>query len=147
MKKLLPPKLFYISIFTLLAADYFFPLAELILYPFNLIGIFIFAGGVFIAVKGKAQFKRIGTNIPTFNEPDVLVTDGLFIYSRNPMYLGFVLGLLGVAIFAGSLSALLIVVFFTIVVDRWYINFEEKMLMNKFAEEYKEYKINTRRWI
>ena len=147
MKKILPPQLFYFALFVILVTDSFFPLVEFILYPFNLVGILIFAIGVLIAAQGKAQFKRIGTNILPFNEPDVLVTDGLFIYSRNPMYLGFVLALLGIAIFAGSISALLIAGFFAIIVDRWYINFEEKMLMNKFAEEYTMYKSNTRRWI
>ena len=147
MKKLLPPQLFYFSIIVIFLINYFLPIIKIVSYPFSLIGILIFTIGGTIAVRGKAHFKNVGTNISTFNEPDFLVTDGLFTFSRNPMYLGFVLALLGIAIFLGSLSAMLIVSIFTIIVDRWYINFEEKMLMNKFPREYTGYKIETRRWI
>ena len=147
MKKLLPPQLFYFSIIVMLVLNYFYPITKVISFPVNLAGLLLFPLGIFLAIKGKAYFKKVGTNISTFNNPDFLVTNGLYKFSRNPMYLGFVLGLLGVSILLGSLSAIIVVIIFTIIMDRWYINFEEKMLFNKFPEEYTVYKINTRRWI
>ena len=147
MKKILPPQLFYMSIVLMLALNIFFPLLELISFPYNYLGILPLMGGLAVAIIGKEKFKEVGTNIKTFNQPDKLVTDGLFKYSRNPMYLGFCAALFGISILLGSLSPLIIVIIITILTDRWYIHFEESVLINKFPQAYTAYKNNTRRWI
>jgi len=147
MKKLLPPQLFYISVAAMLLLNIYFPFAEFIYFPFNLYGILPLIAGFAIAIIGKEKFEEAGTNIKTFNQPDKLVTDGLFKYSRNPMYLGFISALFGICILLGSISPLIVVVTFAIITDRWYINFEERVLVNKFPQEYVSYKSKTRRWI
>lgn len=103
--------------------------------------------GVGLAKRGSDTFERIGTNIETFQKPEVLVTDGLFSFSRNPMYLGFVMALLGVAIVLGNLLSFAVVLAFIVITDRWYIPFEEAAMKQQFGEQYERYKARTRRWL
>jgi len=98
MKKLLPPILFVLAILLMAVLDHTLPIKKLIFSPFHYIGIVMFVIGFVVAIVGKGHFKRLGATIMTFDKPNMLVTDGLFQYSRNPMYLGFTL-LLIVGIF------------------------------------------------
>lgn len=123
------------------------PIKDLLPYPYNLIGALLVVFGIGIAKRGSDIFERAGTNIETFQKPDVLVTDGLFSFSRNPMYLGFVVALLGVAITLGNLSSFAVVLAFILITDRWYIPFEEAAMGEQFGEQYAKYKIKTRRWL
>ena len=118
-------------------------------FPTNfLIGVPIVIGGLGITVWHGRLFSRVGTNINTFNKPDKLVTEGLFRYTRNPMYLGFLIALLGFAIlFQGSISAFVIALFFFAVANWWYIPFEENGMRQKFGPDYDAYCQTTRRWI
>lgn len=79
--------------------------------------------------------------------PPTLFSDGIFKYSRNPMYLGFIIALLGVIIILGSAQTLIILFFFIIIIDQWYVKFEERMMIKKFEQEYKNYMKTTRRWL
>ena len=84
----------------------------------------------------------------TFDKPSKLLTNGLFKYSRNPIYLGLLLAILGVALLTkGSILSLSIVLIFFVITDRWYIAFEEKMMLEKFGDEYTDYCKKVRRWI
>jgi protein-S-isoprenylcysteine O-methyltransferase Ste14 len=100
-----------------------------------------------MSVREDSKFSKLGTPIKPFDEPNKLVTDGFFKYSRNPMYLGFALVLLGVWLLLGALSPLLGVVLFVAITDRWYIPFEERALVEKFGPEFQAYRSKTRRWI
>ncbi len=147
MKKLLPPQLFYISIVLMILLHFLVPIKILLNFPVTLIGIVLVVTGAIMAIKEKKRFARVETNIKTFNKPDKLLTDGLYKYSRNPMYLGFVIALLGVWLLLGSLSPLLIVLIFIFITNTVYISFEEKMMGETFGELYFAYKNKTRRWI
>ena len=92
-------------------------------------------------------FRRAGTEIHTFRMPRVLVTDGLFRHSRNPMYLGFLLVLAGLALVLGAAVPLLVVAAFALVVDRWYIRHEERALREAFGDAYDDYCGRVRRWL
>ncbi len=130
-----------------LLLHFLLPMAVILPQPFNLIGLVPLALGVWLAFAGNNQFTRVGTTINTFNEPGTLVTDGWYRYSRNPMYLGFALALVGVWLMLGSLSPLLIVLAALVITDRWYIAFEEAALARKFGKAYESYRKQTRRWI
>jgi protein-S-isoprenylcysteine O-methyltransferase Ste14 len=116
-------------------------------FPFNLTGVAPLSLGLGIAIWGSRKFDQVGTTIKTFDEPEQLVTDGLFSYTRNPMYLGFALALLGVWILLGALSPVVGMVVFVLTSDRWYIRFEERMLSQRFGREFEGYRARTRRWI
>ena len=148
MKKILPPVLFIVFIVVMVVTCWLMDSLHTVNYPYNLLGIFGVAIGLFISIKGKALFKTLGTNIMTFDNPDKLVTEGIYQYSRNPMYLGFVVALLGFTLLTGaSIVSFLFVVLFFLITDRWYIAFEEKAMMKTFGREYKAYCQAVRRWI
>jgi protein-S-isoprenylcysteine O-methyltransferase Ste14 len=145
--KLRPPLLVLISLALMLVLGYFAPGATVISSPYNLVGIVLAALGAVAAAASARRFARAGTTIKILNEPSVLVTDGLFRWSRNPIYAGFVLFLAGAAILLGAATPFLVVIAFGAIADRWYIAFEERALMRRFGDDYAAYKRRTRRWI
>lgn len=147
MKKLLPPTLFIICIAIMVVLWWLFPIMQFVTFPASLVGILPFLVGIGIAKRGSDFFEKKGTNIETFDDPDVLVTDGLYQISRNPMYLGFLIALFGVFILFGCLSTLFGVVIFFAITDRWYIVFEEAAMAKAFGDEYAIYKTKIRRWM
>ena len=100
-----------------------------------------------IGVHAARHFERVKTNIKTFNEPTMMVTDGMFRWTRNPMYLGMCVLLLGLAILLGTLLPLLLAVAFAVIADRWYVRFEENAMRRKFGAAYDAYASRTRRWL
>ena len=112
----------------------------------RLVGGFALAAGLLLLIVARLQFARAKTNILTFGEPGQLVTTGVFHVSRNPMYLGFALLLLGLGLKLRSLPALGIALAFVLITDRWYIAFEERWLRAKFGESYEHYARKTLRW-
>lgn len=83
----------------------------------------------------------------TLAEPRLLVTDGIFGWSRNPMYLAGVVILLGLGVFLEAALPLVVVPLFGWVAYRWYVAPEEALLSARFREEYAEYCRKVRRWL
>jgi protein-S-isoprenylcysteine O-methyltransferase Ste14 len=115
--------------------------------PYNRVGTAPLALGIALNLVGDRTFKRVRTNVNTFGEPDHLVTHGIFRFSRNPMYLGFVLVLVGAWILLGSATPGSGAFAFFLVANLYYIPFEEQMLSRKFGLQYAAYSLRTRRWI
>ena len=147
MQKLIPPVLVLASILGMSALNWFYPVRKLIAFPFNLIGVFIAIIGVLMVRWGERRFSKAKTNISTFNNPNRMITDGLFQYTRNPIYLGFTIALLGVAIGLGSVSPFCMVLVFFIAANYLYIPFEERKMERIFGASYLRYKRNVRRWL
>ncbi len=145
MQKLLPPALVAICIVLMIALHTLFPIAHIIDLP--VLGGLVAIIGLGFTLSGARLFSRIGTNIKTFDKPDQLVVSGLFHISRNPMYLGFLLLLTGIAIALGTLTPFGIVIAFFIITSHWYIPFEEQKMEETFGADYLTYKSRTRRWL
>ncbi|MCG8527956.1 MAG: isoprenylcysteine carboxylmethyltransferase family protein, partial [Opitutales bacterium] len=79
--------------------------------------------------------------------PDILVTEGPFKFTRNPIYLGFLLVLVGFAWCFGVISVWVGPLIFLLLANFWYIPFEEKRMLKKFGESYVEYRQKVRRWL
>jgi protein-S-isoprenylcysteine O-methyltransferase Ste14 len=146
MQQLLPPKLVALLLIAMVLISLIAPWPELI-WPLRVAGVLPFAIGLAINLQHAKIFDRIGTNIKTFGDPDTLVLSGAFSWTRNPMYLGFLLMLIGVGLALGSLAALGGPLLFFVAADRWYIPFEEKRLAATFGTDYDEYRDSVRRWI
>ncbi|MCB0182563.1 MAG: isoprenylcysteine carboxylmethyltransferase family protein, partial [Anaerolineae bacterium] len=82
-----------------------------------------------------------------FEESTALVTGGLYQVSRNPMYLGMVLILAGVAILLGSLTPFGVIPVVIILLNRNFIRFEEQSLAQTFGPRWVEYRQRVRRWV
>lgn len=147
MTRLLPPLLFVLAAIAMLALHQALPGPHLAPVWLRSLGLVPLAAGLAIAWWHARLFRRIGTNLHTFREPGQLVTGGLFRISRNPMYLGFVLSLAGLGILLGAATPWAVVAAFVLVVDRWYIRFEEAAMQHHFGAAYEAYRRDVRRWL
>ena len=104
--------------------------------------------GIVIALFALVQFRKASTTIdPT--KPDKasnLVVNGIFKFSRNPMYLALLLLLLALGVFLGNAFNTLIAAGFVSYMNRFQIIPEERILLDKFGRSFKDYCILTRRW-
>ena len=145
--KFLPPTYLLCTIVLMVLLQFAFPIVVVFATPWNLVGIVFLILGVLVNVFADDTFRVKGTTVKPFAESTYLVTSGLYRFSRNPMYFGFVLVLIGLAILLSSLAPFLVVVIFAILMDREFITIEEQMLAKKFSGEWSAYKGRVRRWI
>ncbi len=105
--------------------------------------------GLLTAAAGVAAFHRARTTVnPTTPEASsTVVASGIYGWSRNPMYLGFLLVLLGWGAYLGNVIALLLVAAFVAYMTRYQIKPEERALQAKFGIAYTEYMQRVRRWL
>jgi protein-S-isoprenylcysteine O-methyltransferase Ste14 len=146
-RRILPPIYFFGAIGLMVALDRLLPLMTLIQPPVTYLGWLLLALAVAVALAVHRQFKRAGTTIKPFGRSNALVTDGLFAFSRNPIYLGMVMGLVGTFVGLGSLSPLVIIPPFVYIIRTRFIAVEERMLEDVFGEAYRDYRNRVRRWL
>lgn len=146
-RKILPPTYWMLSIVVMVGLHFLIPIARVITFPWNLLGLVPVAIGVIINIIASNRFDRLNTTIKPYEESAVLVTEGLFQLSRNPMYLGGALILAGIAMILGSVSPYLVIVVFVYLMNEIFIKIEEEMLAQKFGSSYLAYKERVRRWI
>jgi len=147
MTKLLPPAYFFAAIAAALAAHFLFPLAAIIPAVWRFAGAIPIAAGIALNIMADRQFKDRETEVKPFQRSTALVTDGVFRWTRNPMYLGMVLIVSGLAWFEGTLSPWIAAAALTVLLDRVFIVREERMLEETFGAAYEQYKHRVRRWL
>ncbi len=147
MKWLLPPILFLVCLGLMVLLRWCWPLAVVVPYPYRYGGVGLMLLGVLTGSAGALTFLKARTNIHPFHEADQLVTSGPFRFSRNPMYLGLLLNLVGIGLLLGAVSPVLGPLAFLATADRWYIAGEERMLKRKFGPAFAAYRQRVRRWI
>jgi len=131
----------------MLALHYFYPIMQLLPKPWILLGILPMILGIVNNIIADRLFSQASTTVNSFGEPTTMITDGVYKLSRNPMYLGMALVLIGVAILLGSLSPFLVIPIFVWLITARFIKFEEKMLEDTFGLKYLDYARRVRRWI
>ena len=109
---------------------------------------FVLAGAVTSAL-GVVSFRRARTTVNPMKPelPSSLVASGIYGLTRNPMYLGFLLVLLGWAIFLSSVLAFIFLPAFILYMNRFQIDPEERALAALFGQEFTAYKARARRWL
>jgi len=123
------------------------PIKQILPFPWSLLGLFPLVVGVILNLWADRSFKKHDTTVKPFLESTALVTTGVFRLTRNPMYLGMVTMILGVAILLGSAGPFLVVPILGIIFQRIFINPEERMLAATFGERFRQYRRRVRRWI
>jgi len=101
----IPPNYLYESMLFSVLTYFIFKKFNLIYYPFNLIGILVFVFGFLIMMLAWGQFKKAKTP-EDFSKSTKLIADGLFKYSRNPMYIGMLLMAVGLSVFVQNIIGL-----------------------------------------
>ncbi len=146
-KRLLPPFVFLGALVVMGALHQLAPGPELVPAPWNHVGWVPFGLAVALAFHIKFRFDRLGTPIRPFETSTALVTDGPFAWSRNPIYLGMVVGLAGVGVVLGTGMPFVVIPPFAWFIRRRFIETEEQMLEAAFGDAYRAYKARVRRWI
>ena len=123
------------------------PIAALVVSPANVAGGALIAAGLGITLWAAGLFHAAGTPVRPFKQSTALVTGGVYKWTRNPMYLGLTIALLGVALLLGTLGAFIPVPFFIWQVRRKFVLPEEAFLEGIFGGRYLEYKTRVRRWL
>jgi protein-S-isoprenylcysteine O-methyltransferase Ste14 len=105
--------------------------------------------GAYVALMGVVQFKNAQTTVNPFTpgKSSVLVTSGVYSWSRNPMYLGLLCYLLALFVYFAAPIALVGPALFKIYMNRFQIQTEERYLTQIFGETYIIYTSSVNRWI
>ena len=143
----LPPVVLVAGLLLMPLLHFAIPVRQLIEFPWNMLGVVPLAFGIFLNLAADALLKRHETTVKPFQESASLVTAGVYGLSRHPMYLGFVLILLGVGLLLGSVTPFIVIVASPFVLDPLYIRVEEGMLSARFGKEWTAYSRKVRRWI
>ena len=147
MKNLLiPPVFVFISLLLIVGSYFLFKNLNIIPFPFNFLGILIAFPGFVLAGKTHDLFKKYNTTLG-FEKSSYFITEDVFKRTRNPMYLGMFLFLLGLSICFCNVFSMCVPFVFIIAVGIIFIPAEEKILEETFGKQYSEYKKTTRRWI
>jgi protein-S-isoprenylcysteine O-methyltransferase Ste14 len=146
-RRIIPPVYLLLTLVLMWLTNRYFPIYQYAQPPFAYSGIILILFGIVMAAISAGMFKKAETGIEPFDEATTLVTRGFYRYTRNPMYLGMFLMLLGVAILLGSTGALLPVVLFVLVIRYNFVAGEERFLEAAFGRKYLDYKDKVRRWI
>ena len=144
--RILPPHWFVAAIGAI-ALTGVLPGPALLASPWRWAGVIPIVAGVALAIAASRQFTAAGTNIVPLTRSTALVTDGAFRLSRNPMYTGMVLALLGLALVTDSLFALLVAGVFTLVIRNRFVRREEVLMAQTFGADYDRYRQRVRRWL
>jgi len=147
MKKIFPPAYLLIFILFQTALHYSLPIARLISYPDTLWGLLPTVGSFLLVLYARFVFHRRDTTIKPFEKSNQLITNGIYRISRNPIYLGMVIFLVGSAMLFGTASPWIVIPVYPWLISRIFIRVEESMLEEGFGGEYRQYKSQVRRWI
>jgi protein-S-isoprenylcysteine O-methyltransferase Ste14 len=131
----------------MIALHFLIPVSLVSNWLLLVLGVACIALGLVMAFGAEGQFRKRDTTVDHLGIASRLVTDGWFHFSRNPMYLSFLIILLGAWLLLGSLSSLAVVLAYFFLTERWYIAPEEKRLIASFGKEYRSYQRQTRRWL
>jgi protein-S-isoprenylcysteine O-methyltransferase Ste14 len=105
--------------------------------------------GFSFSLAGVLSFRKFKTTVNPLKPQaaTALVTTGVYRFTRNPMYVGFVFLLLAWTIWLGSAFSLALVLVFIMYINRFQIAPEERALLLLFGSEFEQYKSRVRRWL
>ena len=146
-RRIIPPAWMLLALLASLALHRWLPLLRLLHAPWTWLGVPLIALALLLALTALVGFRRAGTPVIPFERSTALVTGGPYRFTRNPMYLGLTLLLLGVAALQGSLGAFLPVPAFVLIIQKRFVEGEERFLTEIFGEQYLSYRRRVRRWL
>ena len=142
-----PPMWMAFGIIAVFACNEFWPVLRFTSLGSQVVGGVLIVIGLTLLVIAGGLFKKADTDLIPFKNVTALVTDGVYRFTRNPMYLGMTLVQLGCAVTVGAASALAVPVIFMVIIELRFIRPEEEMLRGIFPEEFPAYCQRVRRWL
>jgi protein-S-isoprenylcysteine O-methyltransferase Ste14 len=116
-------------------------------FPSKIPGTIIFFLGIALVVWAASLFRKAHTDLLPTGKSTALVVRGPFIHTRNPMYLGMTVSLVGGAIWMGTLWAFAGPLAFAAIINVTFIPYEEKKMTRIFGKKYVAYTKKVRRWV
>lgn len=111
------------------------------------VGAALIGAGIAVTALAAWQFARHRTTIIPGQTPTALVDTGLYRLSRNPIYVADALILAGLCLWWGAVSGLFLVPAFIWLIQKRFIDWEERRLRREFGAEFDRYAARVRRWI
>jgi protein-S-isoprenylcysteine O-methyltransferase Ste14 len=103
--------------------------------------------GFLLGIGAFMEFRKARTTLNPHGSANQLVTAGIYHYTRNPIYLGFLLMVIGFPLTSGLIWGLVLAPFYMMTMSRLVIEREEAYLGRKFKNQYTSYASRVRRWL
>lgn len=142
-----PPLVLFLAVTISFFASKLAPSLQLVLGSFQWLGTVLIAVGILLFVWSKRYFASHKTTIRPRGKPSRLITSGPYRFSRNPIYLGFLLISMGFAMLFSNILALVGPLLFFYFIRMFIVPFEEDILTKTFGDAYQKYRTRTRRWV
>ncbi|MEE4381890.1 MAG: isoprenylcysteine carboxylmethyltransferase family protein [Pseudomonadales bacterium] len=143
----LPPRFLALAIAAMLGLHLLLPGPVLLAGAGRLVGAVPVAAALWLLIGSAGRFARLGTAIRSDGEPSLLVAEGAFRFSRNPMYLGMLVLVAGLALALGTTTPWLVLPAFWALLRFRFVAYEERMLAARFPEDWEAYRRRVRRWL
>jgi len=111
------------------------------------VGGLLLATGLVFDLWSLGLFARSRTSALPFRPARAIVAEGPYRWTRNPMYLGMTLSILGAGLLLDRMPVAAAALVAAVIVDRWVIPREERYLEARFGDRYLEFKRRVRRWL
>ncbi|MBY5754329.1 isoprenylcysteine carboxylmethyltransferase family protein [Rhizobium leguminosarum bv. viciae] len=143
-----PPIAWALTVVAGLALDWLYALPFLpAAMPAGGLGSIVFLAGLALLIWAAATFRRAGTQVQLSRPTTTIVDEGPYRFTRNPIYIGMFLGLIGLAVAFDSLWLIILLAPFYLVIRYGVVAREEAYLERKFGDAYLAYKARIRRWL
>lgn len=142
----IPPTYIAFSIILIFICFILLPEYNFIILPYNLTGLLIIYFGIVIMGKSRELFQKNNTTLD-IKSSRYLIQEGIFSKTRNPMYLGMFLLLLGLAVCFMNIFSIIVPFLFIIAMNYIFVKKEEKLLFEAFGLIYIDYQKKVRKWI
>lgn len=103
--------------------------------------------GFLLGIGAFIEFMKARTTLDPHGVAKQLVTSGIYRFTRNPIYLGFLLVIVGLPLYFGLYWGILLAPFYVFLMNRLIIQHEEAYLERKFGKTYMDYTSQVRRWL
>jgi len=145
--KIHPPVLTVIFIAIAYVAKWFSPISLSVPDVLRNVGFALVVVGFLFGFAAFLEFRRARTTILPHGSVSSIVMSGVYRFTRNPIYLGFTLMLIGLPLNSGTYWGILLAPVFIYLMNRLVIEREEAYLEKKFGDVYTSFKSRVRRWL
>ena len=125
----------------------FFPLPVPAPVMVRYVGLFLTFLGFLLGIGAFLEFRKARTTVDPHGSAKQVVTSGIYRFTRNPIYLGFLLMVIGLPLNSGFYWGIVIAPFYILLMNRLVIEHEEAYLERKFGKIYTSYMSQVRRWL
>lgn len=145
--KIPPPILTFIFIVVAYVAKWTIPIPFVVPSILRTLGFGLIVIGFLLGIAAISEFSKARTTVDPHGSVSSIVTSGIYRVTRNPIYLGFLLMLIGIPLNSGTYWGLILAPVYIYFMNTLVVEREEAYLERKFGETYSNYKSRVRRWL